>query len=430
MPVLKLTRRSIAGLVPGDKPILAYDEDLKGFGLRIMPSGRKTWIVEYRPNGGGRGVAKKRHAIGSYEEMTPEVARKTAATMLASVRLGADPAEQRAETRDAMTLRELADVFFSDHVDAKRKASTAADYRRLLNLHILPELGAKKAALISEAELARIHTRMRAHKYRANRALAVVSSLYAFAQRRKLVPPGTNPATHIEKYREEGRETYLSSDDLSRLGEAIREAETVGIPWEPDPAKKTKHVPKRDRRTVIDPHAAAALRLLLLTGARLREILNLRWQWVDMERGLLLLPDSKTGKKAVVLGAPALAVLAGTPRVGSYVIAGANAGTKDEKPRADLKRPWAAVSKRAGLSGVRLHDLRHTHASVGAGAGLGLPIIGKLLGHANTATTERYAHLDNDPLRKAANRIGGDIAAAMGEAPAGGEIVPMRRGAH
>ncbi|QFR34724.1 tyrosine-type recombinase/integrase [Ancylobacter sp. TS-1] len=427
MPVLKLTRRNLSSLPVADKPVIFYDEDLKGFGLRVMPSGRKTWIVEYRPNGGGRGVSKRRHAVAAYEETTPEGARKLAATMLASVRLGADPAEERAEARDALTLREVADLFFADHVDVKRKASTAADYRRLLKLHILPELGSKKAAMVSEADLARIHSRMRATKYRANRALAVVSSLYAFAERRKLVPAGTNPAAHIEKYREDGRETFLSSEDLARLGEAIREAETVGIPWEPDPTKKAKHVPKENRRTVIDPHAAGALRLLLLTGARLREILGLRWQWVDVERGLLLLPDSKTGKKAVVLSAPALAVLSGLPRIGAYVIAGANAGTKDEKPRADLKRPWAAVSKRAGLEGVRLHDLRHTNASVGAGAGLGLPIIGKLLGHANTATTERYAHLDNDPLRKAANRIGNDIAAAMGEAPAeGGRVIKLK----
>lgn len=357
----------------------------------------------------------------------PEGARKLAATMLASVRLGADPAEERAEARDALTLREVADIFFADPVDVKRKASTAADYRRLLKLDILPDLGARKAAMVSEGDLARIHSRMRAIKYRANRALAVVSSLYAFAQCRKLVPAGTNPAADIEKYREAARGTFLSSDDLAHRGEAIREAGTVGIPWEQGPTKKTKHVPRENRRTVIDRHAAGALRLLLLTGARLREILHLRWQWVDKERGLSLLPDS-SGAEDDHPERPALAVLSSLPRVGAYVIAGANAGTKDEKPRADLKRPWATVSKRAGLSGVRLHDLRHTNASVGAGAGLGLPIIGKLLGQANTATTERYARLHNDPLRKAANRIGNDIVAAMGEAPReSAEITRMKR---
>jgi integrase len=128
-----------------------------------------------------------------------------------------------------------------------------------------------------------------------------------------------------------------------------------------------------------------------------------------------MLPTSKTGKKTIVLNAPALAVLYGLPRIGAYVIAGTSAGEKDERPRSDLKRPWKAVSKRAGLTGVRIHDLRHTHASVGAGAGLGLPIIGKLLGHTQNATTQRYAHLDNDPLKKASEHIGSQLAAAMGE---------------
>jgi integrase len=152
---------------------------------------------------------------------------------------------------------------------------------------------------------------------------------------------------------------------------------------------------------------------LLFTGARLREILHLQWENVDLERGLLFLADSKTGRKTLVLNAPAMAVLVGLPRVGSYVIASDTAGTKDEKPRADLKRPWQTIAKRAGLDGVRLHDLRHTYASFGVGGGLGLPIIGKLLGHTQASTTQRYAHLDNDPLRRATESIGSRIAAAL-----------------
>jgi integrase len=155
------------------------------------------------------------------------------------------------------------------------------------------------------------------------------------------------------------------------------------------------------------------LRLLIFTGARLREILHLRWEHVDFERGLLLLPDSKTGRKTIILSAPALAILSDLARVGEFVIA----GESPDAPRADLKRPWQVVARHAGLEGVRLHDLRHTYASIGAGRGLGLPIIGKLLGHAESRTTERYAHLDNDPLRKAANRIGSDLAAALSAAP-------------
>ena len=156
-------------------------------------------------------------------------------------------------------------------------------------------------------------------------------------------------------------------------------------------------------------HAAAALRLLILTGARLREILHLRWEHVDVERGLLLLPDSKTGRKTIVLNRPALEILKAHPRTGLFVIV----GDKPDQPRTDLKKPWAAVSRRAGIEGVRLHDLRHTFASIGAGASLGLPIVGKLLGRSQPQTTARYAHLDADPLLRAANLIGERIESAM-----------------
>jgi integrase len=227
------------------------------------------------------------------------------------------------------------------------------------------------------------------------------------------VPIGSNPCRGIEHFPEEGRERYLTTPELARIGEAIREAETIGLPYAVDQSKpKAKHAPKEaNRRTVVGPHAAAALRLLIFTGARLREILHLKWDHVDFERGLLLLPTSKTGKKTIVLNAPALAILSGLPRASDYVIA----GTFADQPRADLKKPWKAVSNRAGLTGVRIHDLRHTHASVGAGAGLGLPIIGKLLGHTQAVTTQRYAHLDADPLRKASEHIGSRLASAMGE---------------
>jgi integrase len=217
------------------------------------------------------------------------------------------------------------------------------------------------------------------------------------------------------------------------VGDAIREAETMGVPYVIDETKpKAKHAPKpKNRRTIIDPHAAAALRLLIFTGARLREILHLRWEWVHFERGLLLLPDSKTGNKAIVLNAPAIKVLADLPRMGAYVIAGKAAGTYDERPRSDLNRPWRAVARHAGLTGVRIHDLRHTHASFGVGAGLGLPIIGRLLGHAHATTTARYAHLDVDPLRRASGHIGNLLAEAMGEIANNGpcEVEPISRAA-
>jgi integrase len=311
----------------------------------------------------------------------------------------------------------LAEIFLAEHVEAKRKPTTGALYRSLIERLVLPDLGNRKIDKIMPPDVARLHLKLRSRPYQANRVLAVVSSLYSFAAKRKVVASGLNPTRGIDKYPEKGRERYLTTEEFARLGEAIREAETVGLPWTVDATKpEAKHSPRLEkRRTVIGPHAAAALQLLIFTGARLREVLHLKWEHVDLERGLLILPDSKTGKKSIVLNAPAMAVLASVPRLGAYVIAGQGAGTDKEKPRADLNKPWRSVAKRAGLLGLRIHDLRHTHASVGAGAGLGLPIIGKLLGHTKSTTTQRYAHLDIDPLRRASEHIGGRIAAALGE---------------
>jgi integrase len=318
----------------------------------------------------------------------------------------------------------------AEHVTPKRKPTTAAFYQHLLDKIIGPELGATKVDKLTRGAVARLHGKLSATPFQANRMLAVLGSMYAFAARGGVVPEGTNPARKIENFAEHRRERFLTGDELERLGAAIREAETAGIPWEVDEAApKAKHLAKQKNRfTKIDRYAAAALRLLLFTGARLREVLHLRWEHVDLERGLLFLPDSKTGRKTLVLNAPAMAVLAELPRVGSYVIAGDRVGSDNERPRADLKRPWATIAKRAGLDGVRLHDMRHTYASFGAGGGLGLPIIGKLLGHTQAATTARYAHLDSDPLRRASEAIAGRIAAAMGEAPSkGAEIVRLNR---
>jgi integrase len=196
--------------------------------------------------------------------------------------------------------------------------------------------------------------------------------------------------------------------------------------WSVDETKPTaSHAPKAEkRRRTLDPFAVAAIRLLILTGARLREILHARWEHVDFERGILLLPDSKTGKKPVYLSAAALTILSTLPRIAGnpHIISGEQVGA----PRADLKRPWAAVTQAAGLEGVRIHDLRHSFASIGAGASMGLPVIGKLLGHSQAATTHRYAHLDTDPLRRAVDTIGATISAAM-DGNKGGQVVPMTK---
>ena len=337
---------------------------------------------------------------------------------MVTIRLGREATE-----RGVPTITELAERFLTELVETKRKPGTAAFYRHILTKIVTPELGTSKADKVTRTQIAKLHAKLRKTPFQANRVLAVVGSMYAFAGRTGAVPEGTNPVRKIDKFKEHRRERFLTGAELERLGAAIREAETEGIPWDVDEAKPTaKHLPKpKNRYTKIGPLAAAALRLLLFTGCRLREILHLRWEHVDLERGLLFLPDSKSGRKTVILNAPAIAVLNGLERIGSHVVPGDDL----EKPRADLKRPWEAVSRRAGLDGVRLHDLRHTYASFGAGGGLGLPIIGKLLGHTQASTTARYAHLDNDPLRRASEAIGGRIAAAL-DGKKSGSVVPLR----
>jgi len=426
MPGQRITKRVVDRLKIEPNEYTEWDAQMPGFGVRVRPSGAMSYVVVYRA-GSGRGAPQRRYTIGSVGKITPDQARERARVVLGAVAHGKDPAGEKTGERDTPTVAALADRFLTEHVDAKRKPGTAATYRYVIESAVKLHLGTTKADKLTRAAVAKMHNALKNTPSWANRALAVVGSMYTFAARAGIVSEDMNPARKMDKFAENSRERFLTTEELERLGEAIREAETAGIPWEVDEAApRAKHIAKRENRfTKINPFAAAAIRLLLFTGCRLREILHLKWEHVDMERGLLFLPDSKTGRKTVVLNAPALALLAGLDRLGSYVVPGDN----PERPRADLKRPWEAVSKRVGISGVRLHDLRHTYASVGAGGGLGLPIIGKLLGHMQSSTTHRYAHLHNDPVRRGAEQIGSIIAAAMGEPirQASEDVVQLRR---
>jgi integrase len=425
---VRITKRIVDGIDRSRGRHQVWDSELKGFGIQVEASGTTTYIVRYRPKGLGRDGARRFYKIGRHGALTADEARSQAKALLGRVAAGDDPASEQADSRAAhierkaaLTFDVLIERFLSDHVESKRKPRTAEYYRSLLERHAKPALGVRPAAELTRPEIAKLHLALRANLHTANRLVAVVSSMYSFAAKNGLVPEGCNPARGIEKYREEGRERYLTGEELQRLGAAISQGETVGIPWNLDPAHpKAKHVPTswKTQREKLDLHAAAALRLLILTGARLREILHLRWREVDIERGLLLLPDSKTGRKTIVLSDAALSVIRGLMPVGGLTIAEKASGyvirgASDDKPRTDLKKPWAAVQRHAGLNGVRLHDLRHTFASIGAGASLGLPIVGKLLGHSQPQTTARYAHLDADPLRRATNLIGDILVGAM-----------------
>lgn len=421
----KISKRSVDALEwgpQGPPQQFLWDTALSGFGVYVLASGQKTYVCQFRQDG-----RSQRVKIGAHGHITPEQARAEAKRILGRVAHGEDPTAEKRERRAARTVNALADEFLADHIEPLRKRNTATEYRRIVDLHIRPRLGRAIMRDLKRADLAALRADLRDAPAMANKALAVFGSLWAHAAKTGHVDADANPVRGIERYREQARERFLTVDELSRVGEALRLAETEGLPWAVDETKATsKHAPKEsNRRRILDPFAVAALRLLLLTGARLREILDAQWPQVDFERGILFLPDSKTGKKPVYLSAAAQSVLASLPRIegNPHIIAGAKGGA----PRSDLKKPWAAVCAAADLEGVRLHDLRHSFASFGAGASLGLPIIGKLLGHSQASTTARYAHLDQEPLRRAVDTIGATIAAAL-EGKQGADVTPMRKG--
>ncbi len=409
----KLTKRTVEEITPVEHTTVVYDAELVGFGVRVTPSGSKAWIVEFRPNAGGRKVPTQRMTLGKISTLTADEARTAARRILATVRLGGDPAGERRANRGTPTVREFVDRYLAEEAVPKLKPGTVANYRIYFRRHVTPEIGPTKINAVSSAAVAKLHRKIGATKpVTANRIVEAISSLYRYAVTAGVVPKGFNPTEGISAFRESKRERFLTTEELQRLGDALREAETVGLPWNVEVTNSAKHLPKPEKRKVVfSSYVTGAIRLLLFTGCRLREILHLEWSFIDLERGMLFLPDSKTGRRAVVLNAPALTVLNGLTQIGKYVIL----GDDPCKPRSDLNRPWRRITAHARLEGLRLHDLRHSFASVGAAGGLGLPIIGKLLGHTSPTTTARYAHIDNDPLRRASERIGATIAAALGE---------------
>ncbi len=363
-----------------------WDGDIPGFGIRIMPSGRKTYLVQYRV-----GTRSRKLALGPHGVLTSEQARARAMQALGDIRGGGDPAEVRKVRREAITVRELAERFDREHIAVRVKESTAKEYRRNLKRFILPALGRLRVIDITRADVAKFHHGLRHIPYQANRNLEIVSKMFNLAEMWGLRPDGSNPRKHIRKYLEEKRERFLSASELKRLGEVLQEAEAERVEM---------------------PSAVAAVRLLLLTGCRLNEIMQLQWDHVDLSERALRLPDSKTGAKIVHLGQAAIDLLGTVEKqpFNPHVIV----GTLPGKPLSDLQRFWQRLRARAGLKDVRIHDLRHTFASVAVASGQGLPMIGKLLGHTQVQTTARYAHLASDPMRTAANDIAGAIAGGLG----------------
>jgi integrase len=394
----KVTKRLVEGIKPANRDVLQWDSELRGFGVRVKSSGVRSYLVQYR-NQHGR---SRRLTIGTHGRLTAEEARAEARRLLADVARGCDPAEDRKALRNALTMSEFSERYMTDYAEGKKKPGTLETDRINLRCHILPALGNLPVASITKSDVVRLHQSMKDTPGAANRTIQLVSHMLNVAEKWGQRPDGSNPCRHVEKFKERKRERYLSASELLRLGEVLAEAERT--------------------RTEL-PGALAAIRLLIFTGCRRGEILTLQWEHVDFENECLRLPDSKTGARTIHLNAPALEILSVVERQDGnpYVIVGGKPGAH----LVNLRKPWQRIRAQAELEDVRLHDLRHSFASVAVGLGESLHMTGKLLGHSQAQTTQRYAHLADDPVKAATERIGATIAGMMGGPT--GEVVRLKQ---
>lgn len=375
-----------------------WDPDLKGFGVRGRSSGQ-FYVLKTRINGRQRWFTIGRHGA----PWKPEKARQQALVMLGQIANGDDPSDERASRKRAMTVAELCDVYLDEGCDHKSESTIATDKGRI-ERHIKPLLAKRLVQDVSRQDIAMFlrdiaagktatdqktkkqgRAIVRGGRGTASRTVGLLGGIFSFAEDRGLIEQ--SPVKGIKRYRDKKVERFLSEAELARLGGALSSLEQTGQ---------------------LSPFAAAAIRLLLFTGARKNEILSLKWSSVDLEREMIFLPDSKTGQKPIFLSGPARAILSELPRMSGnpFVICGSKPG----EHLTDLKRPWEKLLKEAGITDLRIHDLRHHFASTGAMGGLSLPMIGRLLGHARAETTARYAHLADDPVRKANDAVATRIA--------------------
>lgn len=421
-----ITKRLVDSLKPGPRAWICWDDELKGFGVQVLSSGTRSFVVQYR-NAHQR---QRRYTIGRYGAFTVDEARREARAVLQDAAKGGDPVEHRAASRAAPDVAALLDRYLSDHVAKQNAASTAASVEWLIGKHIRPRLGTTKVAAVTSGDVAKLHRAMASTPRQANLALSVLSKAFRLAEVWHMRAKGSNPVPGIKRYAEVERERFLSGEELARLGATLATAEGEGLPWSVKD-EASRHLPKdiEQRRTVVSAGAVAAIRLLLFTGARLSEILSLRWVDVDFKAATIALPSRKgAGRKPHPANAAAMTILADLPRANGveWVLPRTTDQTRHISKEV-LESAWQKVRRHAGIEDVRLHDLRHTVGTFAGQAGGNAFIVRDLLRHRNVAMTSRYVNADADPIRAMADVVGDRIAAGLaGNASA--EVVSINDG--
>lgn len=398
---LKITKTVVDQLLPGQT---VFDTEIRGFCIRRQVRG-KSYALKCFIDGRQEFVTIGKHG----SPWTPEKARKKALKLLLDYKNGIDPVAQRKGLRDRPTISLLCTRYMKEHAIPFKKLRSATSDQQLIKNHVEPLLGSLFVEDVSREHVKSFHysvangktapndPALRRKQQRggkvvtggkgvANRCLTLLSKIFNLAEDWNLRPSNSNPVRRVPHYPERRRERFLSDAEFNQLGEALVHA----------------------KNGIEDTFAIAAIELILFTGARRGEILTLKWDWVDLVQGLILLPDSKTGQKTIYLSGPAIELLQKLKLIGgdnAHVIVGAKPGC----PLVNLQKPWSRIRDRAGIPDVRIHDLRHAFASVAAAEGLSLPTIGAVLSHASEATTRRYTHFQKDHVSRANQVVGNAI---------------------
>jgi integrase len=419
---MKLTKRVLDTVKPNpNHDLFFWDDEVPGFGLRIKPSGVRSFIVQYR-NGGG---ASRRMTLGKFGVLTPDEARKMAKQTLAEAARGGDPAEKRSQDRNAMTVRQLCRVYLEAAEQGlilgkgkrPKKTSTLATDRGRIERHILPLLGSRRVRDLTTPDIVRFMRDVTAGKtaddvktgFRgraiveggagtASRTVGLLGGILSFAVSEGFV--AANPVRGVRRPADNRREIRLTADQYRALANTLAEAEAEG-----------------ENSSVI-----LAIRLLALTGCRRGEIERLKWDEVDLAGRCLRLLDSKEGKSIRPLGEDALKLLNNLPRDGCYVLP----GNAPNKPFVGLPKAWRRILRKDALSDLTPHGLRHGFASVASDLGFAEPTIAAMLGHGMHSITGRYLHHLDATLLGAADKVSGEIAAMMAGSRTSGKIVPRR----